>query len=215
MGTPSIVLLISAFTGAFYSVWLLFASPALIPSTQIDLLTVTVRDIVGLLENGTITSEQLVTQYLARIDENNYRGLKLRAVLEVAPYDSLIEQARRCDVERKGGHVQGPLHGIPILVKDNIATDPSLGMNTTAGSFALRLTLPFEGLIVVGTMVPRDATVVEKLRKAGAIILGKANLSEFSQFKAINNTDGWSARGGQTQAAYVVGGYALMPPNLM
>lgn len=70
-----------------------------------------------------------------------------------------------------------------------------------------------DGLIIVGSVVPRDATVVEKLRKAGAIILGKTNLSEWSQFRSTNNTDGWSARGGQTQAAYVVGGYILDLPN--
>lgn len=87
--------------------------------------------------------------------------------------------------------IRGPLHGIPILVKDNVATAVELGMNTTAGSFAL-----------LGSAVPRDAHIVARLRAAGAIILGKANLSEWANFRG-GNTNGWSARGQQTSSAYV------------
>ena len=83
-------------------------------------------------------------------------------------------------------------------------------MSTTAGSFALRILLRVWKLIVVGSVVPRDATVIDKLRRAGAIIIGKANMSELANFKG-NITHGWSARGGQTQSAYVVGGYNPKP----
>lgn len=207
MRAHSILLLFAAFTGAFYSLSLLYlCSETSTASLQIDFLRVTVEELVELLQSRTVTSEQLINEYVTRIDENNYRGLNLRAILEVAPYDSLIHQSRLYDEERRGGRLRGPLHGVPVLVKDSIATDSRLGMNTTAGSYALRLSLSLNTLIVVSTVVPRDATVVEKLRKAGAIILGKANLSEFSRFRSITNTDGWSARGGQTQAAYVLGG---------
>lgn len=138
MRIQSSLLLISAFLGTSFSIWLLLSYSASAEVLQFDLLTATVGDLVILLDAGTVTSEELIKEYVARIDENNYKGLKLRAVLEIAPFDHLIEQARQYDVERKEGKLRGPLHGIPILVKDNIATDPSLGMNTTAGSFALR-----------------------------------------------------------------------------
>ena len=103
----------------------------------INYLTSTVAELVTLLDNGTVTSEQLVTAYLSRIDQNNHQGLFLRAVIEPAPYDNVIQLARIADDERRSGVIRGPLHGIPILIKDNIATHPSLGMSTTAGSFAL------------------------------------------------------------------------------
>jgi amidase len=111
----------------------------LVGAIQIDLLTATVADLVALLDSGKVTSENLVKSYISRINENNYKGLHLRAVLEIAPYESLIAQARECDADRKKGKSRGMLHGVPILVKDNIATDASLGMNTTAGSFTLRI----------------------------------------------------------------------------
>jgi amidase len=144
MRVRTVLLLLAGLLGAFYSVWALcscWTSTALSLPFQIDLLTATVADILQLLENGTVTSEQLINEYIQRIDENNYRGLNLRAVLEVAPYESLIKQAQLYDLERENGHIRGPLHGVPVLVKDNIATDSSLGMNTTAGSYALRLSL--------------------------------------------------------------------------
>lgn len=106
-------------------------------ATSIDLLTATIADLLTLLERGEVTSEQLVSSYLSRIEENNHKGLKLRAVLETAPHSSVLQLARTLDQERAKGKTRGPLHGIPILIKDNIATDTRLGMNTTAGSFAL------------------------------------------------------------------------------
>jgi amidase len=138
MKMQSLLLLVSAFFGTLFSIWLLLSCSSSAEVLRVELVTATVGDLVILLEAGTITSEQLIKEYVARIDENNYKGLELRAVLEIAPYDKLIEQARQYDLDRKEGKIRGPLHGIPILVKDNIATDPSLGMNTTAGSFALR-----------------------------------------------------------------------------
>jgi amidase len=181
---------------------------SLFATSRIDYLTATAADLVTSLNEKTITSEQLVTAYLSRISQNNHQGLLLRAVLETAPYENVIEHARLYDKERRDGFTRGPLHGVPILVKDNIATDTMLGMNTTAGSFALSIPQLCR-LTVVGSIVPRDATVINKLREAGAIIIGKANLSELSNFKG-NITNGWSARGGQTQCAYVVGGYNCM-----
>ena len=195
----------------YLCLWSLLSDSARTLNPDIDLLTVTVAELQTLLAEGAVSSEELIRQYVARIENDNRRGLQLRAVLEVAPYGDLLEQARRYDRERTGGRIRGPLHGIPILIKDNIATDPALGMRTTAGSFALciHLSLCVSELIAVDSVVPRDATIVERLRKAGAIILGKTNLSEFANFRSLNNTNGWSAVGGQTQSAYVVGGYCL------
>ncbi|CDZ97832.1 Amidases [Phaffia rhodozyma] len=156
-------------------------------------------DIYGLnqaLSNGSITSFSLVNSYMSSISQNNHQGLLLRALIETAPINSVLSIAQKLDDERANGTVRSSLHGIPIILKDNIATDIELGMNTTAGSYAL-----------LGSPVPRDSHVSMKLRAAGAIILGKANLSEFANFKG-NITNGWSARGGQTQSAYVVGGFA-------
>jgi amidase len=113
---------------------------ALVGAQQIDFLTATVADLLSLLESETVTSVQLVESFLSRIDENNHQGLLLRAVIETAPYENIIQIAQSCDADRQQGISRGPLHGIPILVKDTIATDVSLGMNTTAGSFALRIT---------------------------------------------------------------------------
>jgi amidase len=107
----------------------------------IDYLTLTVAELLVLLNTSTVTSEDIAIAYLTRIHQNNHDGLLLRAVLETAPYENVLRHARLCDHERQNGSSRGPLHGVPILVKDNIATDPSLGMNTTAGSFALRIPL--------------------------------------------------------------------------
>jgi hypothetical protein len=125
----------------FLCIWPALSGPPAALNADIDLLTATVAELQALLAEGTVTSEELLRYYVAHIEANNYRGLELRAVLELAPYEDLIQQARRCDRERRNGRIRGPLHGIPILVKDNLATDPELGMNTTAGSFALRMDL--------------------------------------------------------------------------
>ncbi|KAJ7165363.1 amidase signature enzyme [Mycena filopes] len=153
-----------------------------------DLYEASVPELQAGLEAGHFTSVDLVKAYFARIEEVNIHGPGLRAVLELNP--SALKQAALLDAERKIAGKRSELHGIPILVKDNIGTVAAEGMNTTAGSFSL-----------LGSIVPDDAGVVKRLRKAGAIILGKTNLSEFSGLRG-NRASGWSGRGGQASSAY-------------
>ncbi|CAF4336539.1 unnamed protein product, partial [Adineta steineri] len=153
------------------------------PIPLIDPITVDIETLAEDLSACRYSSSDLVRWYLTRIDAVNRQGSHpLHAVIETNP--DALEIANALDQER---HINGSrsfLHGIPILIKDNIATYDK--METTAGSLAL-----------VGSRVPRDAFVVQQLRKAGAIILGKASLSEWSNFKSENVTRaGWSARGG-------------------
>ncbi|KAJ8700654.1 hypothetical protein PTI98_003663 [Pleurotus ostreatus] len=159
------------------------------PITFPDLYEASVPELQAGLNAGHFTSVDLVKAYFARIEEVNLKGPALRAVLELNP--SALAQAASLDRERKLKGARSTLHGIPILLKDNIATIASEGMNTTAGSFSL-----------LGSVVPEDAGVVKRLRKAGAIILGKANLSEFAHFRAGSLPSGWSGRGGQNTNAY-------------
>jgi len=154
-----------------------------------DLYEASITELQAGLDAGHFTSVDLIKAYFARIDEVNLKGPMLRAVLELNP--SALSQAAALDKERKVSGKRSPLHGIPILLKDNIATVASEGMNTTAGSFSL-----------LNSVVPDDAGVVKKLRTAGAIILGKANLSEFAHFRGNNLPSGWSGRGGQCTNAY-------------
>jgi len=137
----------------------------------------------GLMASGRLTSRELTLGYLQRIAQLNPL---LHAVIETNPEAAAI--AARRDGERRAGFLRGPLHGIPILVKDNIATRDT--MQTTAGSLAL-----------VNSRVPGDAPIVSRLRAAGAVILGKANLSEWANFRGFAPIDfnGWSARGGKTR----------------
>ncbi|KAK7836625.1 probable amidase At4g34880 [Quercus suber] len=148
----------------------------------------TVHDIQLAFKQNQLTSRQLVEFYLKQIHRLNPL---LKGVIEVNP--EALHLADKADSERKSkapGSLSG-LHGIPILLKDNIATKDKL--NTTAGSYAL-----------LGSVVPRDAGVVTKLRKAGAIIIGKASLSEWSQFRSFYVPNGWSGRGGQGKNPYVL-----------
>lgn len=141
------------------------------------------------LASGRTSSEALVTQYLARIDTIDRAGPKLNAVLALNP--DALEQARALDLERAEKGSRGPLHGIPILLKDNIESrDP---LPTTAGSLALE-----------NNLTGRDAPVVARLREAGAIILGKTNLSEWANIRSTGSTSGWSAMGGLTKNPYVL-----------
>ncbi|CEL10009.1 hypothetical protein ASPCAL13136 [Aspergillus calidoustus] len=133
---------------------------------------------------GCFSSVELVMAYIRRISEVN---LRVNSVLEVNP-DSL-RIAEQLDIERRQGRTRGPLHGLPILVKDLIGTDDR--METAAGSYAL-----------VGSKVRADATVVKKLRDSGAIILGKTGMSEWANTRSRRPSNGWNARGGQTYAAY-------------
>ena len=155
------------------------------------LIDVTTEDLAGGLESGLFTSVDLVTAYIARINEVNST---LHMVTEINPDAFTI--AAELDAERANGTTRGPLHGLPILIKNNIATDDK--MSNTAGSFAL-----------YGAKVPKDAGVAAKLRAAGAIILGKTNLSQWANFRSFNSSNGWSAYGGQTYGAY----YPLQDPS--
>jgi amidase len=135
------------------------------------------------------TSQSLVEKYLARIQAVDRAGPTLRAVIETNP--DALAIARSLDDERKAGRVRGPLHGIPILIKDNIETADR--MMTTAGSLALE-----------GSIAARDSFIAQKLRAAGAVILGKTNLSEWANFRSTHSTSGWSGRGGLTRNPYAL-----------
>ncbi|KAJ9165614.1 Amidase family protein [Coniochaeta hoffmannii] len=163
------------------------------PFDALTLQTATAVQLQSDLSSGRITSVQLVSACLSNIEK--YDGY-LHAVICSAPHERVIRAAALLDDERAAGKVRGPLHGIPVLVKDNIATQPDLGMETTAGSVAL-----------VGSRPRRNADVVQRLIDAGAIVIAKANLSELSYFKRTAKARaGWSPVGGQTQSAYVRGG---------
>jgi amidase len=146
----------------------------------------TIPELQALMNSGTLTSAQLTTNYLNQIASLNPL---LHAVIETNP--DALAIAQRLDTERKTHKIRGPLHGIPILLKDNIATRDR--MQTTAGSLAL-----------VGSTVPADAPLVSRLRAAGAVILGKANLSEWANFRGNAPFNGWSARGGFTRDPYLL-----------
>ncbi|KAF1990326.1 amidase [Aulographum hederae CBS 113979] len=149
-----------------------------------SLINVTVDDLKAGLEGGLFKSMDLVNAYLARIEQAN---ATLHAVTEINP--DALAIAKQLDAERANGTVRGPLHGIPILIKNNIATMDK--MNNTAGSWSL-----------VGATVPRDSQIARKLREAGVVILGKSNLSQWANFRSSNSSNGWSAYGGQVYAAY-------------
>jgi amidase len=141
-----------------------------------------IAELQAAMAAGRMTARTIVEAYLARIAALDQAGPLVRSVLEVNPEAVAIAEER--DAERAAGHSLGPLHGIPLLLKDNIDTDDSL--RTCAGSMAL-----------IGSRPAADATVAARLRAAGAIILGKANMSEWANFRSTRSVSGWSARGGQ------------------
>lgn len=153
---------------------------------RFDVEELTISDLQVLLVRGAETSQSLVAQSVERINAVNPA---LRAVLEINPQAE--GEARRLDDERKAGMVRSPLHGIPILIKDNI--DTADRMMTTAGSLAL-----------VGSKVLRDARLIELLRNAGVVLLGKTNMSEWANFRSAHSSSGWSARGGQCRNPYAL-----------
>ena len=155
------------------------------PAFELDELTI--ADLQQALQSGKYTSKQLVEKYSDRIKDVDRNGPALSAVIEMNPDAESI--AADLDRERKERRVRGPLHGIPILLKDNIDTRDR--MMTTAGSLAL-----------VGSKPERDAFIAMRLREAGVVILGKTNLSEWANFRSTKSTSGWSARGGQTKNPY-------------
>ncbi len=154
-----------------------------------ELEEVTIAELQAGMASGRWTAKAITQAYLERIAQLNRRGPELRAVIETNP--DALAIAEQLDRERAAGHVRGPLHGIPILLKDNLDTHDR--MTTTAGSLALE-----------GSIPPQDSTVARKLREAGAILLGKANLSEWANFRSEQSTSGWSARGGQCRNPYAL-----------
>lgn len=150
----------------------------------------TIADLQARMQSGRHTAVSLTKKYLARIEEVDRRGPALRSVIELNP--DALAIARELDRERRARGPRGPLHGVPLLIKDNLDTHDR--MATTAGSLAL-----------VGSIPERDAFVVQRLRQAGAILLGKTNLSEWANFRSPRSTSGWSARGGLTRNPYALG----------
>jgi amidase len=160
------------------------AAPAEFPLEE-----ATITGLQEMMTSGTATSESLVSLYLERIEEIDKSGPGLNAIIETNP--DAMSIARELDLERKEKGPRGPLHGIPILIKDNI--DTADNMETTAGSLAL-----------LGAKPARDAFVAGRLRAAGAVIIGKTNLSEWANFRSSRSTSGWSGRGGQTKNPYAL-----------
>ena len=157
------------------------------PASELDELTI--ADLQAGLSSGKYSAKSLTEKYLDRINDIDKRGPAVNSVIELNPDAESI--AAQMDRERKAGRVRGPLHGIPVLIKDNIDTHDR--MMTTAGSLAL-----------LGSIPSQDSTVVKKLRDAGAVIIGKTNLSEWANFRSSHSSSGWSARGGQTKNPYVL-----------
>jgi amidase len=153
-----------------------------------DLNEVTIDTLQQKMKSKELTSRSITEKYLKRIDDIDKAGPKLNAVIEVNP--DALSIADAMDKERADGKVRGPLHGIPVLIKDNINTGDK--MMTTAGVLAL-----------VGNIAKEDAFIVKKLREAGAVLLGKTNLSEWANFRSTHSTSAWSSRGGQTKCPYI------------
>jgi amidase len=149
----------------------------------------TIAEFQAALKAGTISSVKLTELYLRRISEIDQGRHDLLSVIEVNP--EAMQLAEQMDKERKEGKLRGPLHGIPIMIKDNIDTADK--MHTTAGSLALE-----------DHIAAKDAFVVTQLRKAGALILAKTNLSEWANFRSTRSSSGWSSRGGQTRNPYII-----------
>jgi len=156
---------------------------------RFDLEELSIADLQHRMQLGEETSRSIVQKYIARIEAIDRSGPTLRSVLEINPDALTIADA--LDAERHDGRVRGPLHGIPVLLKDNIATADR--MMTTAGSHAL-----------AGVKPPADAFIAARLRDAGAVILGKTNLSEWANFRSTHSSSGWSGRGGQTKNPYAL-----------
>jgi amidase len=157
------------------------------PSFELE--EITIQQLQDGLKSGKYTSRRLVAAYLTRIQQIDGAGPTLRSVIETNP--DALALADAADAERKAGKVRGPLHGIPVLIKDNIATGDK--MKTTAGSLAL-----------ADAPAPRDSAVAKRLRDAGAIIIGKTNLSEWANFRSTHSVSGWSGRGGLVKNPYAL-----------
>ena len=163
------------------------AQPASRDNSQQNYNEWTVAQLEAAMANGNLTSEKLTKYYIQRILDLDQNGPGVNAVIELNP--EAINIAKQMDQLRRHGHVLGPMHGIPVLVKDNVDTHDQ--MQTSAGSFAL-----------VGRPALQDSTVAANLRAGGAVILGKTNLSEWANFRSFESVSGWSGRGGQTNNPY-------------
>src|SRR5216684_1505169 len=168
------------------------ASAATTPASPVEPFRfdeATISDLQSRMKSGELSAHALTAAYLARIDEIDKSGPRLNSVIEVNPEALAIAEA--LDKERKQKGPRGPLHGIPVLIKDNIETADR--MQTTAGSLAL-----------VGSRPAQDSGVAHRLREAGAVVLGKTNLSEWANIRSSHSTSGWSGRGGLTKNPYAL-----------
>ena len=163
------------------------ADAAEIPAFELD--EITIGELQDGMKSGKYSARSIAEKYLARIEAIDKSGPRVNSVIETNP--DALEIAEALDKERKQKGPRGPLHGIPVLIKDNIATADR--MQTTAGSLAL-----------VGSKPPADAFIAQKLRAAGAVILGKTNLSEWANIRSNHSISGWSGRGGQTKNPYAL-----------
>ncbi len=157
--------------------------------SALNIVEASVIDLQAAMASGQVSSESLVRLYLTRIRAFDQHGPTINSVIELNP--DALAIAKELDRERKRKTVRGPLHGIPVLLKDNIATLDT--MQTTAGALAL-----------MGQKPNRDAAIVKRLRDAGAVIIGKTNLSEWANFRSSRSTSGWSSRGGLTKNPYML-----------
>jgi amidase len=163
------------------------ASPSPVAVKPFELDEVTVTDLQAGMKSGKYTARSIAEKYLERINEIDKRGPSINSIIELNP--DALHIADSLDKELREKRPRGPLHGIPVLIKDNI--DTADRMMTTAGSLALS-----------GSIAPRDSFVAQRLREAGAVILGKTNLSEWANFRSSHSSSGWSGRGGQTRNPY-------------
>ncbi|MFC5284332.1 amidase [Pedobacter alpinus] len=150
---------------------------------------ITIDQLQEMMKSGKTTSKAVTKLYLDRINAFDKKGPAINAVIEINP--DALAIAEKMDMERKSGKIRSKMHGIPVLIKDNIDTADK--MMTTAGATAL-----------IGNYAKEDAFIVEKLREAGAVLLGKTNLSEWANFRSTRSTSGWSSRGGQTRMPYIL-----------
>jgi len=179
---------VAAASATVLSPWLPAQTTAA-PPTSFELDEVTLEALRRGLNSGTFTARRLAELYLSRIETIDKAGPMVNSVIEINP--DALTVADELDRERRQKGARGPLHGVPVLIKDNIATADRL--QTTAGSLAL-----------MGSRPPKDSFVAARLRTAGAVILGKTNLSEWANFRGEHSTSGWSARGGLTRNPYVL-----------
>jgi len=166
-----------------------FGDSASHPDDDFKLNEITVDELQRKMQNGEYTSHFITEMYLKRISRIDKKGPAINAVIQINP--DALAIADKMDAERKANKVRSPLHGIPVLIKDNINTGDK--MITSAGSLAL-----------AGHVADKDAFIIKQLREAGAVIMGKTNLSEFANFRSTRSTSGWSSRGGQTKNPYML-----------